>query len=143
MKEVPMYKAIAIALNARENCIKSGNEEWQDKWEERLEGYGRLLPAGSGFDMGTTINLEKSTRDKIVLKSAFHKMDENGMYDGWVEFRVIIKPDFQFDFNLNFVGNFGKRQELKEYFYSEFEYHLSSTIGGRTKIRGGEKREIS
>jgi len=55
-------------------------------------------------------------------------MDENGMYDRWIDFRVIVTPNFQFDFDLKFVGNFRRDQDLREYFYSEFSYRLSELI---------------
>jgi len=130
-KKIPLYKAIAIAISARENCIKSGNTEWQDKHEESLWRYQALLPKGSGFDMGTAIDWEKSNRQKIVLNGHYHKMDENGFYDRWIDFRVVVTPSLQFDFDLKFVGNFGKDQDLKEYLYCEFEFYLNEFVKRR------------
>jgi len=128
-KFMPVYKIIAGVVDDRNRCIGMNNRNWQAKHEQilfKIETHH--LPHGSGFDMGTTIDIEKSTSQKIILYSHYHKMNENGMYDRWIDFRVIVTPNLQFDFDLKFVGNFGRDQDLKEYFYSEFSYRLSELI---------------
>lgn len=124
--KVPIYKAIAIKLGARDNCIASGKAEWQAKHEQSLyeiETYH--LPNESGIDNGVKIEGNKKC---ILLRSAFHKMDENGFYDRWIDFRIIITPDLQFDFNLNIIGDFGKDQALKEYLHEVFDDSLREII---------------
>jgi len=126
---MPVYKAIAGLVDARNRCVRMDNGNWQANHEQTLfEIETHHLPHGSGFDMGTTIDLEKSNHQKIILYSHYHKMDENGMYDRWIDFRVIVTPNLQFDFDLKFVGNFRRDQDLREYFYSEFSYRLSELI---------------
>ena len=66
------------------------NEHHLDRLEELLY----KLPAGSGIDAGTTIAFEECKRDKIVFNSAFDVMDNNGYYDGWIEFKVVVTPSF-------------------------------------------------
>ncbi len=121
--ETRVYKAIAIRLGAIENCIKSGSTNWQDRHEEALlEIKENHLPRGSGVDRDVEI---RGNKNKITLHSSFHKMDENGFYDRWIDFRVIVTPDLQFGFNLNIIRNFGKDQDLKDYLHELFEHSLS------------------
>lgn len=52
------------------------------------------MPSGSGFDNGTTIDLDASREDRLVFNTAFHHMNEGGFYDGWTEHTVTVKPSF-------------------------------------------------
>lgn len=121
---VAKYKKLAGTIQARLNCIESNNIEWQDKHEETIENIIKSLPHGSGIDGVTKIDLEKSTAEKIVIYSEYHCMNEDGYYDGWVDFIITIKPSLQFGINLNITGNFGKNQELKDYLYETFDSDL-------------------
>ena len=88
-----------------------------------------LLPSGSGLDAGTTIDYESSNENRIRLVSSFHVMDENGFYDGWIDFEVIVKPSLMFDFNLTIKGRFGKKhQNLKDYLYTVFSDALQQPV---------------
>jgi len=66
------------------------NEHHLDRLDELLY----KLPMGSGIDAGSTIAFEECKPDKIVFNSAFHVMDNQGFYDGWIEFKVIVRPSF-------------------------------------------------
>jgi len=52
------------------------------------------LPSGSGFDRGTTIDLNGSRADRIVMYTSFHHMDARGGYIGWTDHSVIVTPAF-------------------------------------------------
>jgi hypothetical protein len=112
--QVKVYQRFAQLLQARENCKKHGNKEWFEKHDDEINVLINQLPSGSGIDSGNSLD-EKSTSEKIIINSSFHKMDENGFYDGWINYRVIITASLSWDFNLNIIGNFGKRQDIKEY----------------------------
>jgi len=118
------YQEIAKAYCAYSNCIRANNKEWENKWEDKInEAVRDYLPSGSGFDNGTKFNWEKSTKNKLVLITAFHHMDENGGYDGWTEHEVIITPDLMFGFNVKVTGK--NRNDIKDYIHScfaDFEY---------------------
>ena len=43
------------------------------------------LPHGSGIDCDWTMETEEN---RATFYNAYHGMNENGMYDGWLEFRV-------------------------------------------------------
>lgn len=123
MQSQPLYRAIAAAIAARNNCIKAWNAEGVDKWENRLTNLTDLLPQGSGFDNGTTIDLDESRSERLVLFTSFHHMDENGFYDGWTDHRITIVPSLQFDFNIRIGGR--NRNDIKEHMYEVFRVALS------------------
>jgi len=66
------------------------NEYHLNKLNELLD----KLPTGSGIDAGSTIAFDECKWDKIVFNSSYHVMDENGFYDGWIDFQVIVRPSF-------------------------------------------------
>ena len=122
MRTAPIYQAIAQTAQARKNCIDSGNEVWKDKHTDTLDELEKLLPSGSGIDTGTTIDRDKTTNEKIVLKTSYHHMDGNGSYDGWTYHEVIITPSFD-EINIRITGL--NRNDIKDYLYEVYEYALS------------------
>ena len=53
MKNQKIYKALATAIQAKKNCEKNGNDEWYERWDDRIEAIMETAPSGSGFDNGT------------------------------------------------------------------------------------------
>ena len=84
---------------------------------------------GAATDSGTTIDLESSSPDRIVLRTSFHHMDENGYYDGWSNHTIIVTPSLAFGFNLRITGR--DRNQIKDYladlFYSDLSSEISET----------------
>ena len=127
---VPKYKRLAGTIQARLNCIQNNNREWEENHEETINNIIKSLPHGSGIDGVTKIDLDKSTPDKIIIYSEYHCMNENGYYDGWVDFTITIKPSLQFGIDLNITGNFGsKNQDLKDHLYETFDSDLRKPYG--------------
>jgi hypothetical protein len=117
---------IASLVDARARCLATGNT-WAEKHESRLHALIReFLPSGSGFDNGSTIYLDQSSADKIVLATSFHHMDENGSYDGWTDHKVTVKPSLVFGFTLTVSGR--NRNDMKDYIAETFEYCLSQEL---------------
>jgi len=86
------------------------------------------LPSGSGIDNGCKINLKQSKPLKIIIDSSYHAMNENGMYDRWIDFKIIVTPSFD-NIDINIRGNFGsKYQHLKDYLIEIFQDSLSKEI---------------
>ena len=56
-------------------------------------------------------------KNKIVISFGFHHMDENGMYDGWTNHDLIIRPDFD-GFKIKITGR--DRNCVKDYLYELF-----------------------
>jgi len=78
------------------------------------------LPHGSGIDGSWYLGFYKSN---FVFWSSYHCMDEYGGYDGWVDFRVIIRwPDWK-NFKLEFEN--GSHAKANRYWLRDY---LEETI---------------
>jgi hypothetical protein len=122
-----LYRKLASSIQARLNCLKSGNQEWFEKHTDRIVEYqNNNLPHGSGIDAGCKINLEKSTGNKIVIDFSYHAMDENGFYCGWYDYVLTVVPDFSNDFTMRITGK--DFNYSKEYFYQLFDYSLREEV---------------
>ncbi len=114
---------IAGLIVAIKNCEISGNQEWhraqhRDRLKSILRNY---LPSGCGFDNGTEIDIENSSSEKLVFHTSFHHMNENGMYDGWTEHKITVKPSF---FGLNISVSGRNRNDIKDFIAEEFLHRL-------------------
>ena len=104
---------ISSSIIARKNCAFSRNTEWFKQHSRTLESIQLAnLPCGSGVDMGSRINLDRSTDKAIYIDTAFHHMDENGCYDGWTDHTVKVFPTFD-GFDLTISGR--NRNDIKDY----------------------------
>lgn len=129
---MPVYKAIAHTFEARANCIKSQNTEWQGKHEDKiLDIVKECLPSGSGFDNGTTFDFDKSLPHRLVFNVSFHHMNDNGMYDGWTQHAVIVHPSLAHDFKLDVTGR--DRNEIKSYIHEVFSSALAEILPAPVK----------
>ena len=45
------------------------------------------LPHGSGIDSKWSLDIG---RDTVTMRNSYHGMDESGMYDGWLDFRIVF-----------------------------------------------------
>lgn len=116
--QIRWAEKVSRALGARNRCIVKGNNEWTEKWQETIDRCLKLLPTGSGFDTGLWDLSEKSTPEKLILRSSYHAMLDNGMYDRWIDFMIVLTPSFETEVKMSLQGNFGKKhQDLKEYFF--------------------------
>lgn len=60
-----LYQLLAQSVGAMHRCKASGNSEWRNIHSERIETLvSRHFPIGSGFDVGTGIDLDASTEEK-------------------------------------------------------------------------------
>ena len=120
-----VIQEIVTLLRAIDNCRADNNGEWLQRHNDQLTRIVRnALPSGSGFDNGTTlVRDEDSTYDKIVFKTAFHHMDKNGMYAGWTEHMVIVKPAFD-GLDIRVTGR--DRNEIKAYIAETFDSALTA-----------------
>jgi hypothetical protein len=118
-----LYQALATLVLARANCIKSENEEWRDRHEERvLKLVAEYMPSGSGFDAGTKLDLDKSDANKLVFNTSFHHMTEHGYYDRWTEHTVIVRPSLAYGYELSISGP--NRAQIKDYISEAFSNSL-------------------
>jgi hypothetical protein len=117
-----LYRKIASCLNAMENC---GTNElgrfwiWHDRHEtEAVQLVYNHMPSGSGIDCGTHIDLDRSTGEKLVFTCGFHHINQDGMYDGWTEHTVTVRPSLQFGIDIEISGR--NRNDIKEYLHEVF-----------------------
>ncbi len=123
-----LISKIASIIDARQNCLQSGNTEWFENHTEYLEKIEqKYLPHGSGIDCGCKINLELSNENRIVITFDYHCMNEDGYYDDWQSYKLIAKPSFQ-GIDLRITGKERQRYQLKDYLYDTFYYCLNEII---------------
>ena len=129
--EQKVYKQIASVFMAYSHCVHSGNNEWIEKHEKRLNDImENYMPSGSGFDVGICFDFEKSKDNRLVLQSSYHLMNEHGGYDGWIDFEIIIKPSLAFVFTIDVKGPFSRLKSrytmLKDYIIETIEIALQA-----------------
>ena len=118
-----LYSKMANVIQARLNCIESKNDIWISKHEDTLNELIDLLPHGSGIDGKTTIDLEKSTGEKLILNVEFHHMNDVGLYDGWTQHKIIVTPSLMHGISMRITGI--NRNGIKEYFGDIFHIALT------------------
>lgn len=119
-----LYQELASLVIARKNCLQGNNTEWFEKHTEEIEKLvSEHMPSGGGFDSGTKLDLYSSIEDKLVFKTAYHHMAENGMYDGWTNHAVTVTPSLAFGFNIKISGK--DRNQIKEYIAECFQWSLN------------------
>jgi hypothetical protein len=121
-----LFQALASKVQALRFCQRTG-DAWADKHREMIEKLVMdYMPRGSGFDSGTTIDVDASTGEKLVFETAFHHLDGNGCYDGWTDHTVTVKPSLIYGFTLLISGR--DRNEVKAYISEAFDASLSTEI---------------
>jgi len=119
-----VYQAIASALLSR-NWAQENNLPMADIWSDRIEELCKnCLPSGSGIDCGTTLDMDKSSPDKLVFNVSFHHMDEWGGYDGWTEHQVIVTPSLWAGMELRIMGR--NERDIKEYLADTYREALTA-----------------
>jgi hypothetical protein len=125
--ERKLYQDLATTLGAFNRCRQEPNHPWTERHGEHIKRLLEYFPSGSGFDNGTHLDWEHSTEEKLVFDTAFHHMNENGMYDGWTEHSVTVRPSLQFGFTLSISGR--NRNDIKELIAQDFDYTLNRVVG--------------
>lgn len=107
--EKTVLSELASLIVARRNCIEMGNTEWESNHSDKIEDIVKnSLPSGSGFDSGFSLDLDESDgKQKIVLNTSYHHMDEHGYYSGWSYSKITITPQFSgiaYEIDTDFSG---------------------------------------
>ncbi len=130
-----LYQSLARLVGAihttNEKCGLSDNPVLA-MHEDKLELYTELyFPSGSGFDGGTVLDMVNSTPEKLLFKSAYHLMNENGYYAGWLDLTITVTSSLLFDYKISIKGQFSKHKEavgLKEYIDDVFSAMLDKEV---------------
>ena len=113
-----VVQELAVAFDARERCNKTGNKEWEARWNERIAQLIDTLPQGSGFDTRYAegdVTMDK--RGRLVIQTSFHHMNDGGYYDGWTEHTVTVSPAFD-GIDIKVSGR--DRNDIKNYIAEVF-----------------------
>lgn len=122
-----LINVIASLSVARSNCENSGMGEWMRTHAARLDQLAReFLPSGSGFDNGTTIVPDKCDAGRLVFRTAFHHMDENGFYCGWTHHVVTARPSLIGGYTVSVSGS--NRNDIREFIADTFHAALSQLV---------------
>jgi hypothetical protein len=122
-----LYSELASLVIARSNCAAKNNQEWFHNHTEKIEQLVKeFMPSGSGFDCGTTLDLDASRGEKLVFTTSFHHMDEYGGYDGWTEHTITVTPSLAFKFHLRISGR--DRNQIKDYMHDTFYESLMTDV---------------
>ena len=114
-----LYEKIAHTVTALKNCKASGNVAWLGKHADTIRNIEKnLLPSGSGFDAGTTIDLDRTNDQRITLTTSFHHMDEHGFYSGWTDHEIVVTPSFIGEIDLKIKGR--NQNQIKDYIFDVF-----------------------
>lgn len=103
----------------------NGEPKFTDMWTPVLEHINSKLPSGSGFDSGSTFEIDSSSPDRLVFNTSFHHMNDVGYYDGWTGHNVIVTPSFD-GFNIRVTGK--NRNDIKDYIGEVFHDILSEYV---------------
>ena len=118
---------LAQLIDAYSRCIETGNIEWRDRHEERIESLVKEhMPSGSGFDSGTYLDFDKSTGENLVFNTSFRHTNDSGMYDGWTDHEVIVTPSLMFGYSLRVTGK--DKNGIKDYICECFHYSLGVEV---------------
>lgn len=95
MRPKTMAAEFVSCKTALENCIQSGNTEWEVRWHERLNRLVDLIPSGGGIDVGPRAHGSVEIKpDGIRFDISYHHMNDGGFYDGWTEHTITVRPAF-------------------------------------------------
>ena len=90
----PQIRTLATQISAELFRIGHPNKDIVSDAMACLDRLAEFLPSGSGFDSGTTLDVDQSSPEKLVFDTSFHAMNEYGYYDGWTDHTVTAQPSF-------------------------------------------------
>lgn len=123
MSASKVYELFATVLHGYGVAVQCNNPQFQEIHRRQInELEQRFLPSGAGFDNGCTIDLKKSTPERLEILTHFHHMNSGGFYDGWSDHRVIVTPSLLFGFKLEIQGE--DRNDVHEHIEQTFSEML-------------------
>lgn len=127
METKPLYVRLAQLVGARHTAALRDNWDWAERHGDAAEALVKeYMPSGGGFDSGTQLDLEASTDNELVFRTAFHHMDAHGAYDGWTNHSVRVRPHLTLGFVLTVDGR--DRNQIKDYIEESFGLALDTQV---------------
>jgi hypothetical protein len=124
-----LYQELAVLVGAYHRCRVSTDPAvaaFASKHVERLSELEKLLPSGGGFDLGSHLDIDNSTDERLVIRTSFHHMNDAGFYDGWTDHQIVVRPSLVFGMALRIAGR--NRNDIKEYMYEVFHETLTTDV---------------
>lgn len=122
-----LARILATAYDALTRCRSdSANESqaaWESRWESVIERAAEMLPRGGGFDCYPTLDTDSDYRGRLVFRGSYHVMNDAGMYDGWRDYAVTVRPCLVHGFVLTVRGG---GRDLGDYIAESFHAALSA-----------------
>jgi hypothetical protein len=126
MEAMKLFRLIGSRARNLSSPSPYQNEAVRARFETEMEYLVKsFMPSGSGFDNGTTIDIERSNARKLVFQTGFHHMNETGMYDGWTHHNVIVTAEFD-GLDIQVTGR--DRNNIKEYIGETFYSALHQMV---------------
>ena len=98
------YCVLAQKVAWRLRVDNDEQRQWFRQAESDIEQIMGTAPSGSGIDSGVSLDLDKSTGERLVFTIPFHRMNEAGFYCGWVDYTMTVKPSLQYGFDSRVTG---------------------------------------
>jgi hypothetical protein len=118
------YQCLASAFKSYSYYISKNNNDTAEMFMNDIKQLIESLPHGSGIDSTTNFSYLSSKEDKLIITSGYHHMDNNGYYDGWTDFKIILTPSW-YGFNLKIQGAFPRKYaDTREYLEDLFATDL-------------------
>jgi hypothetical protein len=95
---------------------------------QQYDALVKLLPADSGFVQGTEFICVRSGPNRLVFRTIFQHMDDNGSYDGVTEHEVIVTASLTIGFEIRVTGK--NHRDIKEHIADAFNACLSAEAPG-------------
>lgn len=115
--------ALVTAWQAHERCKGQDHmAQWEERWQARVKQLCGLAPSGGGFDAGTRVVSIDS--QSIRLETSFHHMNDGGMYDGWTEHPITVRPSFTGGLDITIRGR--DRNNIKDHIHDVVSEWLES-----------------
>lgn len=118
--ERPLYRELARAIQAKQNCKASGNTEWLHKWSATIKTLMARMPSGTGL-----VDAESHAK-KLVFSAGFRHVDDNGFYDGWTEHTVTVTGSLRDTVKMRISGP--NRNNIKDDLHATFHEALTQDV---------------
>ena len=116
-------QALAQFIQARTNCEQSGNREWLEKWQSKIDAIMNTAPSGSGIDCGTKLVGLGAKSHALKFTADYHHMNDNGMYDGWTSHSITVRASLVYGLLVQIGGR--NRNDICDYLADTYHSWLS------------------
>ncbi len=107
------YRALALEIDRRIRGKAKGRVEWEWDATATIDRIMGTAPHGSGIDSGVSLDIDKSTGERLVFTIPYHRMNNEGYYCEWIDYKMTVKPSLRWDYSARIMGR--NREGLRDY----------------------------